>query len=184
MVETLSRTVRIRLGIVLERHRGVTPWQAVVWRVADVFPGAPPTDGHWRELCAGEGWARYHAATLDMDLFHTDTAGYHLNLSQRPPRVWVVLRPAGDETAGTPEDERPAPFFVTASAHEAEAYQVSGAETVEPVPMPAELVALVADFVAQHHVDAPFVKRERQPVSDDDGRPRGRRRPGPGEGGI
>lgn len=167
MVETLSRTLRIPVGIVMERRPGSTPWQDTVWQPVDVIPGAGPADGTWPLLINGDGWSRHHAATLDLELFHTDTDGYHVNLSQTPPRVWVALRPSGD-------DDRPQPFFATASAFEAEAYQVSGNDTVEPVPMPPALVALVAEFVAQHHVDRPFVKRERQPHGDD--RRGGRRR--------
>jgi len=173
MVETLSRTLRISLGIVMERRPGSTPWQDTVWRPVDVIPGAGPAEDGWRLLCSGDGWSRHHAATLELELFHTDTDGYHVNLSQTPPRVWVALRPSG-------EDDRPLPFFVTASAFEAEAYQVSGNDTVEAVPMPPALVALVAEFVGQHHVDRPFVKRERQPHTDDaPGGGRGRRRDRP-----
>lgn len=53
-------------------------------------------------------------------------------------------------------------FVVTASAHEGEGYQVGGEDVVETVPMPPEVVALVRDFVDQHHVDVPFHKRERK----------------------
>ena len=152
----LDRIETMPLGIVLERRRGVTPWQDTVWRPVAVIPGAPPVDGAWRLVRDGEGWARFHAATLTLELFRSDTEGYKVNLSQEPPRLWVVLRPDEAAEAGV------VPFFVTASAHEAEAYQVSGAETVEPVPMPPEVMALVVDFVAQHHVDVPFEKRERK----------------------
>lgn len=154
MSEPLNRIETLPLGVVLERRASASPWVEWAWRPVSMIPGAPPLEGDWRPVRQGEGWAQFHAATLPLELFRTDTEGYRLNLSQEPPRLWVVLRP---------DDEgRPVPFFVTASAHEAEAYQVSGAESVETVPMPDEVLALLRDFVEQHHVDVPFEKRERK----------------------
>lgn len=153
--EKLDRTETMPLGIVLERRRGITPWQDTVWRPIAVIPGAPPVTGEWRVIREGDGWAHLHAATLTLELFRTDTEGYKVNLSQEPPRVWVVLRRDADGSGVVP-------FCVTVSAHEAEAYQVSGGEIVEPVPMPPEVMALVIDFVAQHHVEVTFEKRERK----------------------
>ncbi|WP_448207689.1 DUF3305 domain-containing protein [Azospirillum sp. sgz302134] len=157
MSDTLNRTETMPVGIVLERRKSASPWVDWVWNPVSVIPGAPPVEGDWRLLREGEGWAQFHAATLPLELFRTDTEGYKLNLSQEPPRLWVVLRPDEGGEAGAV-----VPFHVTASAHESEAYQVSGVEVVETVPMPPEVVALVRDFTEQHHVDVPFVKRERK----------------------
>lgn len=157
MSDTLNRIETMPLGIVLERRKSTSPWQDWAWHPVSVIPGAPPVEGAWRLLRDGEGWAQFHAATLPLELFRTDTEGYKLNLSQEPPRLWVVLRP--DESG---EPGAVMPFVVTASAHECEGYQVSGAEIVETVPMPEEVIALVRDFTEQHHVDVPFVKRERK----------------------
>ncbi|HEY0832486.1 MAG TPA: DUF3305 domain-containing protein [Azospirillum sp.] len=154
MTETLNRTERVPLGIVLERRRSASPWQDFAWRPLSVIPGAAPLEGAPRVLREGDGWTQFHAATVELELFRSDTEGYRLNLSQEPPRLWVALR---HDDAGVP-----VPFFVTACAHEAEIYQVSGNEMVETVPMPVEVLALVRDFVDQHHVDVPFEKRERK----------------------
>lgn len=157
MSDALNRIETMPLGIVLERRRSTSPWAEWVWRPVSVIPGAPPVEGAWRLLREGEGWAQFHAATLPLELFRTDTEGYKLNLSQEPPRLWVVLRPdEGGESGAV------VPFVVTASAHECEGYQVSGMEIVETVPMPDEVIALLRDFTEQHHVDVPFVKRERK----------------------
>lgn len=154
MAETLNKVERMPLGIVLERRRSASPWQDYVWRPLSVIPGAPPLNGAPRLLREGEGWAQFHAATVELELHRSDTEGYRLNLSQEPPRLWVALRDG--------ESGEPVPFFVTACAHEAEVYQVSGSEIVETVPMPVEVLALVRDFIDQHHVDVPFEKRERK----------------------
>ncbi|AWK86751.1 DUF3305 domain-containing protein [Azospirillum thermophilum] len=162
MTQPLNRLETLSLGIVVERRRSASPWADWVWRPVSVIPGAPPVDGGPRILLEGDGWLHLHAATLPLELYRTDTEGYRLNLSQEPPRLWIVLRP--DESG-----EAMVPFFVTASAHEGEAYQVSGAESVDTVPMPPEVIALVRDFTEQHHVDVPFEKRERKRHFDKDG---------------
>lgn len=150
----LERIETMPLGIVVERRRGVTAWAEWSWRPVSVIPGAGPVDPPGRVLMEGEGWTHSHAVTLTLELFRTDTEGYRLNLSQDPPRLWVVMRPGAD-------GEELVPAIVTASAHEGEGYQV-GSDVVETVPMPAEVIALVRDFVEQHHVDVPFHKRERK----------------------
>ncbi len=157
MTQTLKSMEALPLGIVLERRRSHNPWQEWDWQPVAVIPGAPPVVGGGRLLREGDGWAHIHAATLSLELHRSDTEGYQLTLSQDPPRLWVALR--SDDSG---ELSAPTPFFVTASAHECEVYQVSGRERVEATPMPAEVLALLRDFVEQHHVDVPFIKRERK----------------------
>ena len=48
-----------------------------------------------------------------------------------------------------------------------QAYGESGTETIERVAMPERLVALVRAFIDEHHVEEPFVKRQRQRFADD-----------------
>ena len=160
----LNRIETLALGVVVERRKSASPWADWSWRVVSVIPGAGPVEGAGLVLREGEGWTHTLAATLEFELFRTDTEGYRLNLSQDPPRLWVVLRP---DVGG----EAMVPFVVTASAHEGEGYQV-GMDVVETVAMPAEIAALVRDFVDQHHVDVPFEKRERKKHFDDKDRRR------------
>jgi hypothetical protein len=51
---------------------------------------------------------------------------------------------------------------VTASPYDAEVYGYDGSEIVGTVAMPAPLIELLEAFVAEHHVEEPFVKRQRQ----------------------
>jgi hypothetical protein len=53
---------------------------------------------------------------------------------------------------------------VTADPAEGEAFTDAGSNLVETVPMPPDVLAAVAGFVAEHHVERPFVKRRRQPT--------------------
>lgn len=179
---------RIPLGVVLERRKSRHPWLDYAWKPVAVVPGAPARDprGEWSVAAQGEDWVHFFAGTLPLELFRKETEGYRVNLSQDPPRVFVVLRDLED-----PAVEHPlVPFVVTASPFESQGYLESGSDLVEPVAMPPELVAFVQDFVDRHHVDQPFYKRQRRPhdprkegfAGSGEATPAGRRRPGPDRG--
>jgi hypothetical protein len=68
---------------------------------------------------------------------------------------------------------------VTADPAEGEAFTDAGNDLVETVPMPPAIIGSIGDFIAEHHVERPFVKRRRE-----DAKPEGRGRgPGDDEGG-
>ena len=148
------------LGVVLERRRIDHPWQDFDWRPVTVIPGAPALDpeGAWRMLAEGEDWVHYHSGTLTLELFRRETEGYKVNLSNDPPRVFVILR--SGEDMGSAHDV--VPFLVTACPYEAQDYLDSGEDIVEGVPMPDVVLAWVHDFVDKHHVDEPFKKRKQK----------------------
>lgn len=160
----------MQIGVVLERREIDHPWQSVSWRAVAVLPGAPEID-EARLLRDGPGWARYHAATLELQLHRSDTEGYKHNVTnEEVPMVYVVLRfdddEEGDEDSegGDGDEGAPRPFLVTACPYEASVYLDTTAtgEVVEPVPMPEAVRAWVQDFVAKHHVDVPFVKKRKK----------------------
>jgi hypothetical protein len=158
---------RVTVGIVLERRDSAHPWQDHVWSAQAVMPGGGPAGG-WRVLDMGPGWTRYYAGCLDLQLFPRETESYRQNLSCDPPSLYVVLRPGESkgESAGEGEEEgghEVEPFLITACPFEAQDYMDSGEETVENVPMPAEMAAWVQAFVERHHVDEPFIKRKQKP---------------------
>jgi hypothetical protein len=143
------------VGIVVRKTPGVTRWAAWSWKVVAVLPGAGPAN--WRELRREGDAVEYHAATLTLDLWSTDTEAYLVALSSRIPGVVVVLRDATGPNAKMPFE----PVTVTASAYEGQDYMDSGDGLVELVPMPPGLIAWVSDFVHTHHVEIPFIKRKR-----------------------
>lgn len=150
------------VGVVVERRDSDHPWQDHVWRVVAVIPGAPEA-ADWVELGGGDGWTRYHAATLPVELFSTDTEAYRYNLAFEAPQVFVVLDP--DETEG----REVTPVIATVSPYEAQDYLDAPERIVEGVAMPPSMRAWVADFVAAHHVEQPFRKRKQSPQKRDDG---------------
>jgi hypothetical protein len=40
----------------------------------------------------------------------------------------------------------------------------AGGNLVETVPMPRDILAIVGQFIATHHVERPFIKRRREPA--------------------
>jgi len=156
-----DKTARLPLGVVIRRQPGVTRWTRWVWRPVAVLPGAGPAE--WAELRREGEAVEYHAATVEIELHRAETEAYRVALSNAPPICYVILR----------EDEDPAAvhdvtvFGVTASPFEAQDYQDSGEEIVEPVPMPAALIAWISAFVGAHHVEEEFKKRQRDRVRID-----------------
>lgn len=159
------------LGIVIERRRVDHPWQAFDWRAVAVIPGAPKID-EWRIIAEGEGFTRYHAGTLALEVHRRDTEGYRYNLVNDPPMVYVLLREDDESEAGIE------PFLVTVCPFEAQAYLDGDESLMEPVPMPHELAAWLAAYVEEHHVDEPRYRRKNKrldpaAVGFGPGRPRG-----------
>lgn len=143
------------VGVVVRRIPGATPWARWSWRAVAVLPGAGPAE--WKELRREGEAVEFHAGTLAMELWRTDTEAYRVALSNDPPSVYVVMCEDDD-----PESEHPLRLVaVTASPFEAQDHGDAGDEIVEPVPMPEGLVAWIRDFVTRHHVDETFVKRQR-----------------------
>lgn len=153
MAKSQSVHIDIPLGVVVRRVPGVTRWAKWNWRAVAVLPGAGPAD--WVELRREGDAIEYHAATLPLTLWAVETEAYLTNLSDKIPAIYVVLR--DDSETDAPLDA----VLVTASPYEGQDYADSGEEIVEKVPMSEGLIALVRDFVLEHHQDEEFIKRKR-----------------------
>lgn len=156
-----ERMISMPIGVVVRRTPGVTRWAKWAWRAVAVLPGAPPAD--WVEMRREGEAVEFHAGTVDIELWRTDTEAYLVALSNDPPSVYVVLRPSEDDET----DHEFELVTVTASPYEAQDYCDTGEEIVEPVAMPPGLIAWIRDFVDRHHVDKEFVKRRRDRVRID-----------------
>jgi hypothetical protein len=162
---------RIAVGVVVERRAATSPWIEPVWRPVGVLAGAPDA-APWTELPGASDAATFYAGAAEVELYRSETTNYRDNLASGQPSLWVVLRPTG----GDP------PFSVvtvTADPAEGEAFTETGTDLVEAVPMPAPVAEAVAAFVAEHHVERTFHKRDRDRA---DPEALGRRRPGGEDG--
>jgi hypothetical protein len=76
--------------------------------------------------------------------------------------LWIALRPtqAGEALAGGIEP----PYeiaTITADPAEGEALTEAGNDVVDVVPMPEPVRVQIEAFIAEHHVERPFYKRQR-----------------------
>lgn len=149
----MSETVRIPVGIVVERRKSQSEWLDYVWQPVAALAGLPLAEP-WTELQQGEDTVSFFAGAAEIELYPTDASYYRDNIVSGAPLLWVALR-ASD---GVQPFEL---FKVTADPHEGEAMTEAGNDLVETVPMPEPIAAELARFVARYYVDRPFVKRER-----------------------
>ena len=152
MTSVKPNSISMPLGVVIRRVPGVTKWAKHVWKAVAVLPGAGAA--HWKELRRDGEAVEFHASTLPLELFRTDTESYLHGLSAKEPAIYVVMRASENSD---PLDV----LLVTASPYEAQDYADTGEELIEKVPMPEGLVAWVRDYVEEHHEDEVFIKRRR-----------------------
>lgn len=148
--------VSIPVGVVVDRYEAISSWVDFVWRPASVLVGVPSASP-WTLLGTESGKAVFYAGAATIELHRTETANYLSNLASDAPLLWVVLRPTGAEP---PYDV----LAVTADPAEGEAFTEAGSDLVETVPMPEPVIEMVEAFVAQHHVERTFFKRQRDGV--------------------
>lgn len=154
-MQDLPKSMSVPMGVVLRRKPGVTRWAKWAWQAVAVLPNAGP--GGFRILREDGDLTDYHAATVLMDLHHTDVDSYRTSLMMTPPSVFAVL----DKGENAANEHGIDVKLVTASADLAQEYQDSDEVIVEPIAMPDAVIALLRDFCAAHYKDVPFVKRRR-----------------------
>jgi Protein of unknown function (DUF3305) len=147
---------RIPVGVVVERRKAKSMWVDYLWRPVSVFVGKPSTEP-WTPIDTKTETILFYGGEAMIELHRTETTNYRDNLASGAPALWVALRPVASE--------RPYEILaVTADPAEGEAFTDAGNNIVEAVPMPPDVMEAVVQFIAEHHVERPFVKRQRQPA--------------------
>jgi hypothetical protein len=152
----MSRTpplVRIPVGVLVERRKAKSAWTDFIWRPVAVLAGVPDA-APWTALNGTADRINFYGGLAEIELYRSDATGYYNNLTTGAALLWVALRPTGCE----PPFEIAA---VTAEPSEGEAFTETGTILVEAVPMPDPVRATITSFVAEHHVERPFVRRQR-----------------------
>ena len=162
---TSTALVSIPVGVLVERYKAASPWLDFVWRPASVLVGVPSA-APWTALCEDGGVTTFYAGPGMVELHRTETANYLSNLRSGAPALWVVLRLTDTDP---PYDV----LTVTADPAEGEAMTEAGNDLVETVPMPGVIAEALGAFLAEHHVERPFFKRQRE-RSQPDGPSRGK----------
>jgi hypothetical protein len=150
---TWAALTSIRVGVVVERRKAASPWADFLYRPVSVLEGVPAAPP-WTQIGAEGDLATFYAGDAVIELHRTDTANYRDNLASGAPLLWVILRP-GSGKAGL------SLLLVTADPAEGEALTGAGNDLVDSVPMPGSIRRIVEDFIAEHHVEQAFFKRER-----------------------
>ena len=154
--------MQIPVGVVVERRKARSMWADFLWRPVSVF-GGKTSAAPWTPLGTEAEAALFFAGEGLIELHRTETVNYRDNLASGAPALWVALRPAVSEW----------PYeilAVTADPSEGEAFTDAGNNIVEAVAMPAGIVEAIGQFIAEHHVERPFVKRRRRPAEPAPGR--------------
>jgi hypothetical protein len=147
---------RITVGVVVERRKAKSVWVDFLWRPVSVFVGSPSA-APWTPLDMGTETTLFYAGEAAIELHRTETTNYRDNLASGAPSLWVALQPSASQ--------QPYEILaVTADPAEGEAFTDAGSNLVEAVPMPPEVVEAIVQFMAEHHVERPFIKRRRQPA--------------------
>jgi hypothetical protein len=148
--------VSIPVGVVVERRRAKSVWAEFLWRPVSVLAGKPSAEP-WTVLDVQAESVLFYAGEAVIELHRTESTYYRDNLASDTPRLWVVLSPTGSD--------RPYELLtVTADPAEGEGFTDAGNNLVETVPMPQDILAIVGQFIATHHVERSFIKRRRQPA--------------------
>ena len=147
---------RIVVGVVVERRKARSPWLDFLWRPVSVFVGTPSAVP-WTRIGEEGDATTFYAGEAAIELHRTETASYRQNLCSGMPALWVVLRPKAANSASPAFDI----LTVTADPSEGEALTDAGNNLVATVPMPAAIIETIDSFIAEHHVERPFNKRQR-----------------------
>jgi hypothetical protein len=151
---------RIPVGVVAERRKAKSMWADFLWRPVSVFAGIASA-APWTLLEADAETTLFFAGQAVIELHRTETNNYRDNLASGAPALWVIMRP----TASDPPYEL---LAVTADPAEGETFTDAGSNLVEAVPMPSAIVEIIARFIARHHVERPFVRRQRDQQTPSD----------------
>lgn len=145
-----------KLGVLAQSRPPVTQWGGRVVRPIAVFAIVPATAPGTR-VSEANGVETWYLGASDVTLHSGDTEYYLHNLASGRPSVWVALPEASDGA-------RACVHRVTVDPYEGEGLAGDVGLVVEAVAMPDAIQARVEAFIAAHHVDIPFKKRQRTPV--------------------
>jgi uncharacterized protein DUF3305 len=144
----------IAVGVLVERRQAKSAWVDFLWRPVSVFAGNPSA-APWTPLAVEAETTLFFAGEAVIELHRIETTNYRDNLASGAPALWVALRPV--------TSEQPYEILaVTADPAEGEAFTDAGSNLVEAVPMPPVVAEIVDRFIAEHHVERPFLKRQRR----------------------
>jgi len=143
----------LAVAVVMEREALDNRWRSEKWEPIGVVPDTSEPGAGPRVLIEDKSRAQWLHPGFRLELFHDESEGYYLNLHSPQPYVFVNW---------LEEDGKGVPKSVTVSYNEA-ARQMDGGAQVDGVPMPAEWIPWLEEYVMKHYKPEPEKKRIRPP---------------------
>ena len=153
----------LEVAVLMRRERIVgdmSRWQTWRWVLEDVVLQEAASSISSHLLSKSDDTERWLHVGYKAELYSDDAEGYYLNVTTAAP-CWFVLWRMEEEAAITQEPIAK-PVMVSLSYHDAGRW-LDAQETVEQVPLPANVVAWLQSFVNKHHVLE--TKRRKRPES-------------------
>ena len=153
----------IEVAVIMRRERivgAMSRWQAWRWVLENVMPQENGIPAGSYLLSKNEDAERWLHVGYKVELFTDDAEGYYLNVTTASP-CWFVLWRI-EEEAAISDEPIAKPEMVSLSYHDAGRW-LDAQETVEQVPLPANVVVWLQSFVNEHHVLE--TKRRKRPES-------------------
>lgn len=150
------------MAVLMRRERVQGPmarWQSHRWVLADVLPQEASFGDAPRCLRQTADEALWLYPHWRLELFTDDAEGYWLNQTSPTPCFFVMWRLQEDDLAQAP---RAVPQALSLSYHDAGRW-LDAQETVENVPAPASVVAVLQAFTDAFY--QPEVKKRQRPQS-------------------
>lgn len=147
------------VAVIMERTAIVNRWVSEQWEAKGVVRDAQAPGSAPQVIVRNDRCTQTLYPGLKLELKRDEAEGYYLNLTSPEPKVFVLWRWI-DETAQ--------PQRVTVSYGEGTRWADSG-EQVDGVPIPADLLSWIGEFVEAHYEPEP-PKKKRYASSKDKGR--------------
>ncbi|TFV87736.1 DUF3305 domain-containing protein [Oxalobacteraceae bacterium OM1] len=148
------------LAIVMQRTPLQNRWQPYRWQPLEVTP-APLPHAAPHLLREDEADTRWLFPGFPLELHRDEAEGYYLNVSSPHP-CWFIMWRLEDLDGR----EVAVPKTLTLSYNEA-ARLMDGGERVDTLPLPAEVLAILAAYTQEHYT--PEAKKKRRKPSFEGG---------------
>ena len=137
------------VAVIMERIALANRWVAEKWEAKGVVPDIGLAGSAQRVIVENERLTQVLFPGHAIRLQRNEAEGYYLNITSPHPKVFVLWRL---------HDGIARPEFITVSYNEGTRWADSG-EEVDGVPLPAELLPWIGEFVAQHYRPEPPKKK-------------------------
>lgn len=154
-----SHAASYRLAVIMQCTALANRWVERQWEAKGVVVDPSPEGAPPKRIVQTAALVQVLFPGREVRLQRHEAEGYYLNITSRQPKVFVLWRM---------REELAWPQLLSVSYNEGARWADSG-ETVDGVPLPAELLPWVAQFVEEHYEPEP-PKARRYASNKDRGR--------------